>query len=142
MGKAKTPLLKQNVAKDIMEGVPYREIVKKYNISIGLVNKIKNQNSLNSTGNKYGRPKKLSLADAREARQLIVPGEANTAVEVTQILNQEYSLNISSKTVRRCLKSSGLAPRTKLKKPYLSEQNRKSGWLLQKSTSILRQTTG
>ena len=64
--------------------------------------------------------------DAREARRLIMSDEVNTAVEVTQILNQEYNnFNVSSKTVRRCLKSSGLASRTKLKKPYLSEQNRK-----------------
>ena len=81
------------------------------------MNKIKNQKSLSSTGNKYGRPKKLSLADAREVRRLIVSGEANKAIEVTQVLNQEYSLNINFNTVRRCFKSSGLAPRIKLKKP-------------------------
>jgi transposase len=66
-----------------------------------------------------GRPVKLSVRDKRKIVRLITSGEADTATQVVQKLKDQYSIRVSSHTVRRALKQAGMKAVVKKKRPRL-----------------------
>ena len=116
--------LKEIIANSIAEGLSTREISKKYSVSIGFVTKIRKAFQISTTINKGGRPNKLSPKSTRLARRLIMTGAVENAVEANKCLRDEYQINVSNDTVRRCLKSIGMTAKTKIRKPLLTPVHR------------------
>lgn len=118
MGKAINSVLKKNILEDIQNCTPYRLIANKYKVSLGFINKIKKQNSLSIPRYYGGRPQKLSPAVARIAKRLIVSGATNTAVETYAVLRGAHEINVSDRTICRCLKNNGLKARAVIKNRF------------------------
>ena len=72
-----------------------------------------------------GRPLKLSSTASRHIVQLISSSKAETAVDVSRILQDTLNTSISAETVQRNLKSTGLKSVVKSKHPLLSAQHKK-----------------
>ena len=67
-----------------------------------------------------GCPPKLSSTASRHIVCLIGSGKAETAVDVSRILQDTLNTSISAETVQRNLKSTGLKSVVKSKHPLLS----------------------
>ena len=72
-----------------------------------------------------GCPSILSSTAMRHAHRLITTGKANTAVDVAKSLQETLSQPVSTQTVRRGLKKTGLKAVVKCKKPFLSKRHMK-----------------
>ena len=67
-----------------------------------------------------GHPPKLSSTASRHIVCLIGSGKAETAVDVSRILQDTLNTSISAETVQRNLKSTGFKSVVKSKHPLLS----------------------
>lgn len=74
---------------------------------------------------KNGAPSKLTERDRREIKSLILRGTAKSAVHAANIINQTLPAPISPELVRNVLRKSDLVAKKKIKKPAISEKNRK-----------------
>ncbi|KIJ11378.1 hypothetical protein PAXINDRAFT_33895, partial [Paxillus involutus ATCC 200175] len=72
-----------------------------------------------------GRPSLVNSTDMRHAIRLISTGKVENAVQVTKALQDIKTHPISSQTVRRHLKKSGMKAVVKKKRPLLSKRHRK-----------------
>lgn len=75
-----------------------------------------------STG---GRPRKLSTANISYAVRLITSHKAENATQVTRSLQEFVEGSVSTKTVRRALRSAGLRPVVKCKWPSLTKRHKR-----------------
>lgn len=75
---------------------------------------------------KGGQPKKLTERGKQFCVRKITIGKQENAVSVQKSLKNELDVDVSAQTVRNYLKSAGLQPIVKPKKPLLSKKNIKS----------------
>ena len=113
--------------KHLLDGdLSIRDIAKQSRVSIGKVHSIKKSCHNNRSGGKTGRPRKMSAADDRFAIRLIQTGQQPDAVAVASQLSACGDISISSQTVRRHLKESGMKAVVKKKKPALNARHRRA----------------
>lgn len=72
-----------------------------------------------------GRPSKVTPTDIRHATCLISSGKADTAVDVVKTLQDVKNISISSQTMCRHLRKSGLKAVVKKKRPLLKPATRR-----------------
>lgn len=82
-----------------------------------------------SAAQRSGRPKKLSERDDRQIIKIIKKNPKSTINEVIQELDK-LNISVSDKTIRNTLHSKNYYGRKAIKKPLISEKNRKKrlGW--------------
>jgi len=108
------------------QGLSYKKIAAKLSISKSTVRNIRKSLAPARQNPRAGRPKLLSSRDEQFIIRKITSGEADTAVEARQSIEECHRIQVSADTVRRTLKNSGLRARAKVKKPYLKPQHIKA----------------
>jgi len=115
----------KNVIKDLEDGLSYRDISKKRNISIGEISKICRKHNVKSSKNKGGRPHKINEISARYICRNITSGKCDTANQIARMLEQSVDIVVSPQTVRNVLKQKGFKAKFKTKKPAISAKNKR-----------------
>lgn len=105
------------------DGHTTRKIAELVKISQSSVSRILKNNSSDRIMNKGGRPKKISDRVAREIGRKLISGECNSPKEALFGPDGGRIVDASIWTVRRALRSVGLKPKEKKKKPALSAKN-------------------
>jgi len=111
--------IQNNILSLLNAGLSSREIERQLCVGHATVDRIRAKIYPHAKKSQGGRPPKLSKQDKRQAVRLITSGKADTAVQVTQILQNDFSTKVSSDTVRRALREAGLKAAVKQKKPRL-----------------------
>lgn len=93
--------------------------------STASISRIRNKHCSDLPKSTGGRPRKLSPSNVQYALRLITSRKAENAVQVTKTLKDITNRPLSSKTVRRALRKTGLKAVVKKKRPYLSKRHRK-----------------
>lgn len=110
------------------KGNSYRQIAAILNLKkstvADIVNRYKNENRIESLP-QSGRPKIISEREKRVIIRKVKKNPRLSAPILTAELREESGKNISPQTVRRVLKEAGYNGRVAIKKPYISETNRK-----------------
>jgi len=94
-------------------------------IPISSISRLHSKHRSTLSKSKGGRPSKLSPSNIQYAIRLVTTQKAENAVQVTKTLGDITNQSISSKTVRRVLKSAGMRAVVKKKRPLLSKRHRK-----------------
>src|SRR6267154_5471523 len=95
-------------------------------IGISTISKLCSQHHSELSKSSGGRPSKLTPANIGYAKRIIRMGRADNVVQVTKALQDVTNQSISSQTVHRNLKRSGLRPVVKKKRPLLNPRHRKN----------------
>ena len=95
-------------------------------IGISTISRLHSQHHSELPKSSGGRPSKLTPANIGYAKRIIRMGRADNAVQVIKALQDVTNQSISSQTVRRNLKKSGLRPVVKKKRPLLNPHHRKN----------------
>lgn len=93
--------------------------------SVASVSRIRSQYHPDLPVSTGGRPRKLSTANISYAVRLITSHKAENATQVTRSLQEFVEGSISTKTVRRALRSAGLRPVVKCKRPSLTKRHKR-----------------
>jgi DNA invertase Pin-like site-specific DNA recombinase len=117
--KSLAPEVVSRIVAMLKNGQPYSEIQRKAGTSKGAIAKIKKEHLSEYEGNAVGRPRILSKRDGRDIVRKITTGAADTAVDVAKMVSRDLGKSVSTNTVRRALKNSGLKSSVKVKKPLL-----------------------
>jgi len=72
-----------------------------------------------------GRPKSLTDRDSRTLKRIVIKNRFTPAREITNILNETTDNPICDRTIRNYLHEEGYYSRAALRKPFVSEVNRK-----------------
>jgi transposase len=94
-------------------------------VSISTISRLRSELRSELPKSSGGRPSKLTSANIAYAKRIIRMRKADNAVQVTKALQDVTNQSISSQTVRRNLKSAGLTPVVKRKRPYLKKAHRR-----------------
>lgn len=123
-----SPKLDRQVFKNIIarlnEGESSRAIASALNVSKTSVLRARNELAL-ETPEKTGAPRRFSEREEREVINLFRRKEAKTAVQAAKIISERLNKKVCAQTVRRCLQKHNFAARKKIKKPSISEKNRR-----------------
>ena len=114
-----------NILTLLQYSVSQCQIAQRTGVSLGSVSNLCRKHLPELAKSIGGRPSLLSDHDIRHATRLITSGEADTAVQVTQKLQNIKNKSFSSQTMHRALKAHGLKAVVKKKKPLLSKKHRK-----------------
>jgi transposase len=114
-------------------GHPIQEVAKKYEVSKGAVTKIfqKFQKSgFVANRPRSGRPRKTNARMDRIITRIVYSGAAETATEVSNILETCHQTTLNPQTVRNRLSENLLVARVKPKKPLWTEKQKAArlGW--------------
>lgn len=101
-----------------------RDLELKYQTVYSIIQRNKNENRIKNK-TKNGRPKKLDNRANRRIVREIKKDRRQTLNEITNTINKTKSISVSSKTVRRLIKKTGLNARVARKKPFISLKNQK-----------------
>src|SRR6266576_2483398 len=105
------------------QGQSYNEIAKSIGIHRTTVSQILKR--FEKSGDNYhvnpktGRPHKMEIRECRIAAQMLLQVEAANAAEV----QKKAFPDVSTRTIRRCLKEQGLLCRVRRSKPFISPAN-------------------
>ena len=77
----------------------------------------------NDKKSKGGCPSKLSARDKDFCIRQIIIGNKENVIEVKETLQNDLDINVSTHTIRRVLRETGLVPFIKPKKPRISPKN-------------------
>src|SRR5262245_53403159 len=123
--KSLAPQVVSRVVAMLKDGQPYSEIQRKAGTSKGAIAEIKKEHLSEHEGNAVGRPRVLSKRGERDIVRKIATGAADTAVDVAKMVSRDLGKSVSTNTVRRALKNSGLKSSVKVKKPLLRPKHTK-----------------
>jgi len=116
----------------IQTGLSCRMVMTKTGISKSSVSRIRRTLQEVPFISKGGRPKKLNPRDVRTCVRAICNG-AKSAKSIAQQLRTDFDIICTAQTVRRALLSEGFQAKKKIKKPAISEKNRKARLAFAKS---------
>jgi transposase len=100
-----------------------RQIASQLGVSHTTVNNIRLQSMPDTQKTRRGRPSKLTAVDKRMLVRMVTSGQADNASQLKHKLHDTVGVDISTKTIRRALKQSGLKAVVKKKKPRLSARH-------------------
>jgi transposase len=115
----------QTVLAMLVAGHTHRKIHSSTGISLGTISSLRSQHFPDLEKASPGRPSKLSDTNIRHAIRLITSQRADNAVQVTKMLRDVTNQSLSSSTVRRGLKKTGMKAVVKSKKPLLTKRHMK-----------------
>ena len=95
-------------------------------VSAPTISRIRSQYCSDVPKSSGGRPAKLTAATISYAKRIIRMRKADNAVQVTKALRDITNQSISSQTVCRHLRKSGLRPVVKKKRPFLKPHQRRA----------------
>ncbi|KIJ04750.1 hypothetical protein PAXINDRAFT_30953, partial [Paxillus involutus ATCC 200175] len=102
-----------------------RQIAAYTGLNHSTISRIRSKLCPNLQKSSGGRPSLVTSTDMCHAIRLISTGKVENAVQVTKALQDIKTHPISSQTVRRHLKKSGMKAVVKKKRPLLSKRHRK-----------------
>jgi transposase len=114
---------KYAIVKLLESGLSAAQVAEKFKIPVRTVYYIQSVYRLRGTietAPRTGRPPKFSERDKRELLNAVKQNRRSTLAEITETL----SISVSSRTVRRTLKTEGIMNRIAVKKPFLNMQHR------------------
>lgn len=117
---------KNTIIKHLKDGLSTRAIAEISGMSKSTISNIRK--GLNETlpKPKSGAKPKLTTRDKRVLVSLITNQQAKTATEAAKLINESLDKSVSRYTASRALKQAGLQAKKKVKKPMISEKNRKA----------------
>lgn len=124
--KALSPSLIDSCLYLLSQGQSYTSIARQLHISKGSITKIKKTHGLTPPSKASGRPKLISPLSLRTIVRKLTSGELENASQAQKTLAQDLGIKASNDTVRRALKSAGLAARVKVKRPLLKKRHRQA----------------
>jgi transposase len=110
----------------LSQGLSLRKVAEQVGIGASTVGRIARRSLPDRVRGMAGRPRLLSDTDKRKIMRDILSGNCDTAVQATASLARDAGVVVSTNTVRRVLKESGLHASPKVKKPMLSLRHRKA----------------
>ena len=113
-----------NILSLLDAGLSARAISSSTRISVGTISNICSQHHPDLPKSSGGRPNLLSPYDLRHCTRLIQSGGANTPAQLAKVVSNMKNIPISSSTICRGLKKSGMKAVVKQKKPYLKAEHR------------------
>ena len=108
-----------NVVSLLDRGLSARKIATELGVGRTTVDRVRAKSRPDIQKSLGGRPTKLNSTDKRRLVRMITSGKVDSATQVTQELRDISNVDVSTETVRRALKESGLKAVTKKKKPCL-----------------------
>ena len=124
--KKTSPTILADITQQLNQGKSLRNIAKAIGISKTTIGKVRTNLNPNIPKSKGGAPSKLSPRERRKVTKLIQEKGIKSAVEVTQLVNQDRNDKISSATIRRALHKENFSVYKKVKKPLLLARHRKA----------------
>lgn len=106
-----------------------REIARREGVSHSTVTDIRKrwqQTQSYQDAHRTGRPRAISERGERRIAQLVTSGQCRTAADAQQLLREYGEAAVTTRTVRRIFKRSGLVARVKRRKPLLLERHRQA----------------
>lgn len=112
------------VVNAIKDGLSYRQIQKKYQVSSSYIRKWKKRYA--ETGDvqdaqRSGRPRKLTVAQERQVVRHLTRNPKTSIRKTTRHVNQLTGVSVSDKTIRKIAARNGLKYRLRRCKPLLTE---------------------
>ena len=92
-----------------------KEISRRMGVSTGAISKVRSEHQSSLPKSTGGCPSKLSSADIAYAKRIIRMRKADNAKQVMKVLKNVTNQTLSSQTVRRHLRKTGLRPVVKKK---------------------------
>ena len=114
-----------NILSLLDAGLSAHAISSSTRISVGTISNIRSQHRPDLPKSSGGRPNLLSPYDLRHCTRLIQSGGANTPAQLAKVVSNMKNIPISSSTICRGLKKSGMKAVVKQKKPYLKAEHRR-----------------
>ena len=114
---------KNKVILHLEQGRSTRKIEALTGVSRSTINRVSAKESLGRIVKQKGRPPKLTQRDKLYCVRQMTIGGKETAVQTRKALEEEVRVSVSTNTVRRGLRDSGLGAIVKPKKPHLSSKN-------------------
>lgn len=114
--------IRKLIVLEVKSGVKYRDISKKYEISIAGISKImKKHQSENTVERKAGsgRNRKTTAHDDRMIHRLVRTDPSKS----TRVIAEELNLNVTMRTINNRIHEFGIRSYFKIKKPLLRKQN-------------------
>ena len=108
-----------NVVSLLDRGLSARKIATELGVSRATVDSLCEKSRPDIQKSQGGQPTKLKPTDKHRLVRMITSGKVDSATQVTQELRDISNVDVSTETVRRALKESGLKAVTKKKKPRL-----------------------
>src|SRR3979490_807488 len=105
-------------------GQTTRQISSSTGVSIGTISNIYSKHCPDLPKSSGGHPVKLSPANICHAVKLITSGKAETAVQVSKVLQTITNKPVTAQTVCRHLRRTGMKAVVKKKKPHLLQNHR------------------
>ena len=107
-------------------GTSGAKISQELGLGLGTISRIRSQHRSNLPKSSGGRPTKLSPANIDYARRVIRMGKVDNAVQMAKALQNVTNQPISAQTVCHQLKSKGMRPVVKRKRPLLKPHHRRA----------------
>lgn len=107
------------------KGMPYTEINESLAISKSMVAKIKKTHGIKIVKKTPGPEAKIDKILRRLVARMVTNGALKDAVAARKYLKSKFSLDVSSQTVRRAMKSEGCIVIKKTKKLRLTEKHQR-----------------
>lgn len=114
---------RNDIISGLESGQSIREVAQNVGVSSATVGRIAKTYCSGRKLKKGGRPSILSDADKRYCVRQTTVGKLDNAVKVKKQLEKDHKIKVSSDTIRRTLRGSGLGALEKPKKPLLSAKN-------------------
>lgn len=121
-----TTALTNRVLALLDSGTSGAKISQELSLGLGTISRIRSQHRSYLPKSSGGRPVKLSSANIDYARRVIRMGKVDNAVQVAKALQDVTNQPISAQTIRRQLKSKGMRPVVKRKRPLLKPHHRRA----------------
>lgn len=94
-------------------------------ISTGKISAIRKEYCPSLPKSSGGRPSKMTENETRIVIRSITSGKVDTAPEARKILMETTNMDISTSTIRRKLRDSGMVSKVKVKKPLLTRKHKR-----------------
>jgi transposase len=105
-------------------GHSVRQISNQTGYGIATISRTRSEHRPELQKSSGGRPTKLSTANVEYARRIIRMGKVDNATEAAKSIQDITNTPFSSQTLRRHLKSRGMKPVVKRKRPLLKPHHR------------------
>ena len=114
---------RNNVVQCLSNGFSARETASKTGVSKSTINRISQVTLGLKSKPRIGRPPKVTSTNIDYIVQLVTKSGVESASKVSRILSNDLGVSLSATSIRRLLKSRGIVPLIKPKKPLLRKKN-------------------
>src|SRR5437763_1471221 len=123
-----SPLKKACITTLLSVGYSTRDIARREGVSNATVSRLRHSDAADRGYRdlpRSGHPRLFTDRHGRLITRMVTSGKRRTAVDVQSCLEGEHNIRVSCNTIRRVLKRNGLVARVKVKKPPLSDEQRR-----------------